>query len=178
MARSTSTLRPLRAEHPGRRAARGRSVSTRSVRRRERLVHRYVTGLRRVSAPSAVADHRPADGGMPARLGSSVGREGRASAEVPALRTVGVGAQLAWISRAAKRRGMHAGRLGEVADVTGWQADGTYVPCPECQWAPRAERKPPPVRPVQFPGTSHHADCPTVPRLSSDIESECVKVAA
>lgn len=54
-------------------------------------------------------------------------------------------------------------------DATGWQADGSYVPCPECRWVPPVERNPPPGRPVRL-GTSHYGDCPTVPRLSPESE--------
>lgn len=55
---------------------------------------------------------------------------------------------------------------------TGWQANGSYVPCPECRWAPAVERNPPPGRPVQYPGTSHYGDCPTIPRLSPEAQRE------
>ena len=39
----------------------------------------------------------------------------------------------------------------------GWQADGTYKPCPECRWTP-----PPPSgfgRNVVLPGVTHAKDC-------------------
>ena len=55
---------------------------------------------------------------------------------------------------------------------TGWQADGSYVPCPECRWAPAVERNPAPGIPVRFPGTTHHGDCPTVQIMSRAEEAE------
>lgn len=54
---------------------------------------------------------------------------------------------------------------------TGWQKDGSYVPCPECHWAPRVERNPLPGVAVHMPGTTHHGDCPTVPRLTPEDEA-------
>lgn len=53
---------------------------------------------------------------------------------------------------------------------TGWQAGGSYVPCPECRWEPPVERNRRPGRAVQFPGTTHYADCPTIPRLSPEAQ--------
>lgn len=55
--------------------------------------------------------------------------------------------------------------------VTGWQRDGTYVSCPECKWAPPTERLYPPGKALHFPGTTHHGDCPTVPRLSPEADA-------
>jgi hypothetical protein len=49
---------------------------------------------------------------------------------------------------------------------TGWQNDGSYVPCTECGWVPPVERNPPPGVPIRMGGTVHYGDCPTVPRLS------------
>lgn len=48
--------------------------------------------------------------------------------------------------------------------LTGWQQDGTYVACPKCKWEPTPERNPPPGVAVHMPGTTHHSDCPTIPR--------------
>ena len=53
---------------------------------------------------------------------------------------------------------------------TGWQADGSYIPCPECGWEPPKMRHEPPGVPVRLPGTTHHGDCPTVPRFSPEQE--------
>jgi hypothetical protein len=57
-----------------------------------------------------------------------------------------------------------------MASLTGWQEDGSYVPCPECNWTPPVPRNPPPGVPVRMPGTTHHGDCPTVPRLTPEQE--------
>ncbi len=56
--------------------------------------------------------------------------------------------------------------------TTGRQPDGSYVPCPECKWAPKVDRNPPPGRPIHWPGTTHYGDCPTIPRLSPAEERE------
>lgn len=56
---------------------------------------------------------------------------------------------------------------------TGWQDDGSYVPCPECEWAPPIERNPPPGRRLGGQtGTYHDGDCPTVPHLSPEAQRE------
>lgn len=58
------------------------------------------------------------------------------------------------------------------AEPTGWQDDGTYVPCPECKWAPPAEN--PELAafstPLHWGGTTHHGSCPVIPRLSPEDE--------
>ncbi len=59
-----------------------------------------------------------------------------------------------------------------MSESTGWQPDGSYVPCPECEWTPAVERNSPPGRPVHFPGTSHYGDCSTVPRLSPETQRQ------
>lgn len=41
---------------------------------------------------------------------------------------------------------------------TGWQDDGSYVPCPDCGWKP-APHKGPGI-PVRQAGTTHNGDCP------------------
>jgi hypothetical protein len=56
--------------------------------------------------------------------------------------------------------------------ATGWQRDGSYVPCPECRWEPRVERDPPPGFPIHLPSTTHHGDCPTIPRLTRAQERD------
>ncbi len=56
---------------------------------------------------------------------------------------------------------------------TGWQRDGSYVPCEECHWTPYPE-------PEGIPGfalrnlheTGHRKDCPTVPRFTADQERD------
>ncbi len=49
---------------------------------------------------------------------------------------------------------------------TGWQEDGSYVPCPECQWTPSPDPPGPgvPVYAIPHrPGSSgHRSTCPTV----------------
>jgi hypothetical protein len=51
--------------------------------------------------------------------------------------------------------------------MTGWQPDGSYVPCPECGWTPAPEpRNSPGGEAVRMPGTTHHGDCPTVQILT------------
>ncbi len=52
--------------------------------------------------------------------------------------------------------------------ATGWQPDGSYVPCPECRWEPEPDNGP--GRAVRFPGTTHRGDCPTIPRMSREDE--------
>lgn len=53
---------------------------------------------------------------------------------------------------------------------TGWQPDGSYMPCPACKWEPQPDDGP--GRLVRFPGTTHSGDCPTIPRLSREQERE------
>lgn len=55
--------------------------------------------------------------------------------------------------------------------ATGWQSDGTYLPCPACRWEPPTERLRPGAA-YHFPGTTHHGDCPTIPRLSPAQQRE------
>lgn len=54
--------------------------------------------------------------------------------------------------------------------ATGWQADGSYVPCPECKWRPPTWDGP--GTPVRLAGTIHNGWCPTIPRLSPEAERE------
>lgn len=63
-------------------------------------------------------------------------------------------------------------RKGDSSGPTGWQPDGSYVPCPACRWEPKPERNPAPGVPIRHPGTTHYGDCPTVPRLSPEDERE------
>ena len=51
---------------------------------------------------------------------------------------------------------------------TGWQTDGTYVPCPVCGWEPEPDRGPGVL--VRWPGTTHHRTCSRVPDLSPSPE--------
>lgn len=54
--------------------------------------------------------------------------------------------------------------------ATGWQADGSYVPCPECEYVPQAFDGP--GIPLHIPGTIHKSTCPAVSRLSPTDERE------
>jgi hypothetical protein len=56
--------------------------------------------------------------------------------------------------------------------VTGWQKDGSYIPCPECRWEPEKPRRPMIGTPLGRFGTIHYGDCSTVPRLSREAEKE------
>ena len=53
----------------------------------------------------------------------------------------------------------------------GWQPDGTYVPCPECQWAPTLSLA------IQMLGTYHFSNCPTVPQVSAECHRGLVEMA-
>ena len=55
-------------------------------------------------------------------------------------------------------------------DETGWQSDGSYVPCPDCKVEPRMYDGPGTA--VHMPGTVHDADCPRVPHLSPEAEAK------
>lgn len=57
------------------------------------------------------------------------------------------------------------------APSTGWQKDGTYVPCQACKWEPPTERLFPASKALHFPGTTHHGDCPTIPHLTPEAEA-------
>lgn len=54
------------------------------------------------------------------------------------------------------------------ADPTGWQDDGSYIPCPECKLEPVVYEGP--GVPVRQPGTIHRSTCPTVPHLSPEAQ--------
>lgn len=53
---------------------------------------------------------------------------------------------------------------------TGWQPDGSYVPCPSCDWTPAPDNRPGVA--IHWPGTTHRNDCPTIPRLSPEARAE------
>lgn len=55
---------------------------------------------------------------------------------------------------------------------TGWQPDGSYTPCPECNWTPPPDDPDTPGVPIRLPGTTHKNTCSTIPRLSPEAERE------
>lgn len=65
--------------------------------------------------------------------------------------------------------------VSSATETTGWQADGSYVPCKECGWEPPPPpRNPPPGVALDVfprtPGTAtHHGDCPVV-ALPKDVQ--------
>jgi len=52
--------------------------------------------------------------------------------------------------------------------VTGWQVDGTYVPCKDCGYIPPPENTNLPGVAWRSDETWHFNNCPTVPQLSSE----------
>lgn len=58
--------------------------------------------------------------------------------------------------------------------ATGWQPDGSYVPCVSCGWEPPPDpprRRNHPGEPVRMTGwTFHHAHCSTIPRPTAEDE--------
>lgn len=57
---------------------------------------------------------------------------------------------------------------GQEERQSGWQPDGSYVPCPKCGYEPAPHSGP--GTPVRMPGTIHHSTCPTVPDLRPSPE--------
>lgn len=56
---------------------------------------------------------------------------------------------------------------------TGYQPDGSYIPCPECRYVPPVdEDEGPGCRISGQRGTIHESDCPTVPNLSQRDREE------
>jgi hypothetical protein len=51
---------------------------------------------------------------------------------------------------------------------TGWQDDGSYVPCPECGYTPAPDNPDMPGVAIHIPGTIHESSCPKVPNLSPE----------
>lgn len=62
-----------------------------------------------------------------------------------------------------------------MAKLTGWQKDGSYVPCEACGWEPAPvprRRNRLPGKAVHWPGTTHYGDCSTIPRLTAEDEAK------
>jgi len=62
-----------------------------------------------------------------------------------------------------------------VVNDTGRQKDGTYIPCPQCNWTPPIERNPGPGYPVLSTGITHYSDCPTIPTFTPQERRELVE---
>ena len=65
--------------------------------------------------------------------------------------------------------------------LSGYQADGSYVPCPECRYVPPEDTSPSfavaiPVMPRK-PGVAiHRGDCPTVPQVSRETQDRLIEM--